>query len=151
MSDTTIPPDLASMPWRSRSRTSVRSRSSPSSEPSGDQPKAIAALAEGITSGERFQTLLGITGSGKSATIAWTIEAGPEADAHPGPEQESRRPARPGDARLLPEQPGRVLRVVLRLLPTRGVHPVERHLHREGLLDQRRDRPAPPLGDSLRC
>ncbi|NOY55080.1 MAG: excinuclease ABC subunit UvrB [Actinobacteria bacterium] len=43
-------------------------------QPSGDQPKAIAALAEGINAGERFQTLLGITGSGKSATIAWTIE-----------------------------------------------------------------------------
>ncbi len=43
-------------------------------EPAGDQPKAIASLAEGIDDGERFQTLLGITGSGKSATIAWTIE-----------------------------------------------------------------------------
>ena len=44
-------------------------------DPAGDQPKAIAALAEGINRGDRFQTLLGITGSGKSATIAWTIEA----------------------------------------------------------------------------
>ena len=43
-------------------------------EPAGDQPKAIAALSKGIEEGERFQTLLGITGSGKSATIAWTIE-----------------------------------------------------------------------------
>ncbi|NBV73433.1 MAG: excinuclease ABC subunit UvrB [Actinobacteria bacterium] len=43
-------------------------------DPAGDQPKAIASLAEGIDAGERFQTLLGITGSGKSATIAWTIE-----------------------------------------------------------------------------
>ncbi len=43
-------------------------------EPAGDQPTAIAALAEGIAAGEPFQTLLGITGSGKSATIAWTIE-----------------------------------------------------------------------------
>ncbi|HUP69719.1 MAG TPA: excinuclease ABC subunit UvrB [Acidimicrobiales bacterium] len=43
--------------------------------PAGDQPKAIAQLAEGITRGDRFQTLLGITGSGKSATMAWTIEA----------------------------------------------------------------------------
>ena len=40
----------------------------------GDQPKAIAGLSEGIERGDRFQTLLGITGSGKSATIAWTIE-----------------------------------------------------------------------------
>ena len=43
--------------------------------PAGDQPKAIAQLAEGVQRGDRFQTLLGITGSGKSATIAWTIEA----------------------------------------------------------------------------
>ncbi len=43
--------------------------------PAGDQPKAIAALADGLKRGDRFQTLLGITGSGKSATIAWTIEA----------------------------------------------------------------------------
>ncbi|MDP8953605.1 MAG: excinuclease ABC subunit UvrB [Actinomycetota bacterium] len=43
-------------------------------QPAGDQPKAIDALAEGVERGDRFQTLLGITGSGKSATIAWTIE-----------------------------------------------------------------------------
>jgi len=43
--------------------------------PAGDQPAAIAQLTEGVTRGDRFQTLLGITGSGKSATIAWTIEA----------------------------------------------------------------------------
>jgi len=42
--------------------------------PAGDQPKATAALSEGIQRGDRYQTLLGITGSGKSATIAWTIE-----------------------------------------------------------------------------
>ena len=43
-------------------------------QPAGDQPKAIELLTEGINRGDRFQTLLGITGSGKSATIAWTIE-----------------------------------------------------------------------------
>src|SRR5918992_3067384 len=43
-------------------------------EPAGDQPAAIGALSESITNGERYQTLLGITGSGKSATVAWTIE-----------------------------------------------------------------------------
>ncbi len=43
--------------------------------PAGDQPTAIAELSEGVRRGDRFQTLLGITGSGKSATIAWTIEA----------------------------------------------------------------------------
>ena len=43
--------------------------------PSGDQPEAIAALVRGAERGDRYQTLLGITGSGKTATIAWTIEA----------------------------------------------------------------------------
>ena len=43
-------------------------------QPAGDQPKAIQQLAAGVEGGERFMTLLGITGSGKSATIAWTIE-----------------------------------------------------------------------------
>ncbi len=43
-------------------------------EPAGDQPEAISRLVEGIRRGERFQTLLGITGSGKSATVAWLIE-----------------------------------------------------------------------------
>jgi excinuclease ABC subunit B len=44
-------------------------------KPAGDQPTAIATLAQGINDGLRFQTLEGITGSGKTATIAWTIEA----------------------------------------------------------------------------
>ncbi|HSH22875.1 MAG TPA: excinuclease ABC subunit UvrB [Acidimicrobiales bacterium] len=42
--------------------------------PAGDQPQAVEALAEGLAKGYRFQTLLGITGSGKSATTAWAIE-----------------------------------------------------------------------------
>jgi len=41
--------------------------------PAGDQPEAIESLAEGVAAGERFQTLLGITGSGKSFTIAQVI------------------------------------------------------------------------------
>ncbi|MDE3087473.1 MAG: excinuclease ABC subunit UvrB [Acidobacteriota bacterium] len=41
--------------------------------PAGDQPGAIGALSEGLRRGDRFQTLLGITGSGKTATMAWTI------------------------------------------------------------------------------
>ncbi|HUA96676.1 MAG TPA: DEAD/DEAH box helicase family protein, partial [Acidimicrobiales bacterium] len=43
--------------------------------PAGDQPEAIAALASGIARGDRYQTLRGVTGSGKTATIAWTVEA----------------------------------------------------------------------------
>lgn len=43
-------------------------------KPTGDQPTAIAQLSEGITSQERYQTLLGVTGSGKTFTVANVIE-----------------------------------------------------------------------------
>ena len=39
-------------------------------EPAGDQPTAIASLVEGLNNGEMWQTLLGVTGSGKTFTIA---------------------------------------------------------------------------------
>ena len=42
--------------------------------PKGDQPAAIKKLKNGIDNNIDFQTLMGITGSGKSATIAWLIE-----------------------------------------------------------------------------
>jgi excinuclease ABC subunit B len=42
--------------------------------PAGDQPTAIADLTEGVEAGDRFQTLLGITGSGKTRTVASVIE-----------------------------------------------------------------------------
>lgn len=43
-------------------------------QPSGDQPAAIKALADKVTSGEKDTVLLGATGTGKSATTAWLIE-----------------------------------------------------------------------------
>ena len=42
-------------------------------QPTGDQPEAIRALTEGILAGERAQTLLGVTGSGKTFTMANVI------------------------------------------------------------------------------
>ena len=41
--------------------------------PTGDQPEAIAALVDGINRGDRMQTLLGVTGSGKTFTMANVI------------------------------------------------------------------------------
>ncbi|HYH12170.1 MAG TPA: DEAD/DEAH box helicase family protein, partial [Thermomicrobiales bacterium] len=43
-------------------------------QPTGDQPKAIEELTEGLQQGERFQTLLGVTGSGKTFTMANVIQ-----------------------------------------------------------------------------
>ena len=68
------------MPWKKYSRPPLANPADRPFQvvsdfaPAGDQPKAIELLSEGLRRGDRFQTLLGITGSGKSATIAWTIE-----------------------------------------------------------------------------
>lgn len=43
-------------------------------EPTGDQPQAIKKLSEGIEAGEKYQTLLGVTGSGKTFTMAKVVE-----------------------------------------------------------------------------
>src|SRR3954452_7809199 len=43
-------------------------------KPTGDQPGAIAELSAGLEAGERYQTLLGATGTGKTATMAWIVE-----------------------------------------------------------------------------
>ena len=43
-------------------------------KPTGDQPQAIEYLAKGIEEGKKFQTLLGVTGSGKTFTMANIIE-----------------------------------------------------------------------------
>ena len=43
-------------------------------QPSGDQPKAIKALSDGVVSGDKNQILLGVTGSGKTFTMANVIQ-----------------------------------------------------------------------------
>ena len=43
-------------------------------KPTGDQPKAIEYLSNGIKEGKKFQTLLGVTGSGKTFTMANIIQ-----------------------------------------------------------------------------
>ncbi|HZO50509.1 MAG TPA: excinuclease ABC subunit UvrB [Gaiellaceae bacterium] len=49
-------------------------RASAAYAPTGDQPKAIDEIAASVAAGNRFQTLLGATGTGKTATMAWIIE-----------------------------------------------------------------------------
>jgi excinuclease ABC subunit B len=43
-------------------------------QPAGDQPEAIRQLVEGVNEGERYQTLLGVTGSGKTFTMANVVQ-----------------------------------------------------------------------------
>ena len=42
--------------------------------PTGDQPRAIESLTKSLRAGDEYQTLLGATGTGKTATMAWIIE-----------------------------------------------------------------------------
>ena len=50
------------------------SRHPPATSPPGDQPRAVEELSRSLQAGERYQTLLGATGTGKTATMAWIIE-----------------------------------------------------------------------------
>ena len=115
--------------------------------PAGDQPTAIAAdhradqrRGEGHRPARRDRHRQ--DGDGRVGG-----RAAPAPRARHAAQQDPRRPVRQRAARDDAEQRGRVLRLLLRLLPARGVHPADRHLHREGLLDQRRGRAAAALRD----
>ncbi|CAM5304038.1 UvrABC system protein B [Streptomyces hirsutus] len=118
-------------------------------QPSGDQPTAIADLARRIEAGEKDVVLLGATGTGKSATTAWMIEKLQRPTLVMAPNKTLAAQTGQRVPRAAPEQRGRILRLVLRLLPARGVRPAVGHLHREGLLGQRGGRAAAPLRDQL--
>ena len=80
-------------------------------QPAGDQPQAIAELIDGLLRGERDQVLLGVTGSGKTFTMAHVIAAPAAPGADPGAQQDPGGPALRRDEELLPEQRGRVFRL----------------------------------------
>ena len=75
----------------------------------------------------------------------------PAPAARPGDlaQQDAGRPALQRVQVVLPGERRRVLRLLLRLLPARGLHPAVGHLHREGRARQRRDRPHAPLRHHL--
>ena len=114
--------------------------------PAGDQPKAIDALAEGIDRGDRFQTLLGITGSGKSATIAWTIEQVQRPTLVIAPNKSLAAQLANEFREFFPDNRVEYFVCYYDYYQPEAYIAVERHLHREGLVGQRRDRPAAPLG-----
>ena len=115
-------------------------------EPKGDQPQAIEELVKGVRAQERDQVLLGVTGSGKTFTMAKVIEATQRPALGSRAQQDAGRAALRRVQELLPRQRGRVFRLLLRLLPARSLRPAHRHLYREGIRHQRADRPHAPLG-----
>ena len=68
--------------------------------------------------------------------------------AHPRAEQDFGRAALRRVQVVLPRQRGGIFRLLLRLLPAGSLRAAHRHLHREGILDQRADRPHAPFGDA---
>ncbi len=90
-------------------------------EPAGSQPKAIESLVQGVRDGDRYQVLLGVTGSGKTFTMAKTIEALGKPTLVMAPQQNPRRTACERAQRILSQQRRGLLRLVLRLLSARGI------------------------------
>src|SRR5437868_10856151 len=68
-------PDASAGPLRSKTREMPKFELDSAYRPTADQPQAIASLAEGIEDRERFLTLLGATGTGKTMTMAGVVEA----------------------------------------------------------------------------
>ena len=99
------------------------------------------------TRGERYLTLLGATGTGKTMTMAATVEAVQKPALVIAHNKTLAAQLCNEFRTYFPAQRGRVLRLLLRLLPARGVRPEQGPLHREGLGDQPGDRPPAALGD----
>ena len=116
-------------------------------KPAGDQPRAIAELSAGLLRGDRFQTLLGRHRLRQDDVGRQRHQGARPADARALAQQDARGAAVRGAQELLPAQRGRVLHLVLRLLPARSVRPDDRHVHREGRVDQRGHRPPAPARD----
>ena len=117
-------------------------------DPKGDQPQAIAELVEGVRRHDRTQVLLGVTGSGKTFTMAKVIEETQRPALILAPNKTLAAQLYGEFKKLLSRQRRRVFRLLLRLLPAGSLYPAHRHLYREGFLDQRADRPHAPCGDA---
>ena len=117
-------------------------------EPKGDQPTAIKELVEGISRNDRTQVLLGVTGSRQDLHHGQGDRGDAAPRHHPGAEQDAGGAALWRVQELLPRQRRGIFRQLLRLLPARGLCAADRHLYREGFLDQRADRPHAPFGDA---
>ena len=117
-------------------------------EPKGDQPTAIKELVEGIDRNDRTQVLLGVTGSGKTYTMAKVIEATQRPAIILAPNKTLAAQLYGEFKSFFPDNAVEYFVSLLRLLPARSLRPAHRHLHRKGLFHQRADRPHAPLGDA---
>ena len=108
--------------------------------PAGDQPPVIAEITRRVQAGDEDTVLLGATGTGKTATVAWIAERLQRPVLVMLPNKTLAAQFANELREMLPQQRGRVLRLLLRLLPARSVRPADRYLHREGLLHHQKPR-----------
>ena len=116
-------------------------------QPAGDQPAAIEELVGAGPLRQRARPgAAGRHGFGQDLHYGKVIEALQRPGADPGAQQDAGGTALRRDERLFSGKRGGIFRLLLRLLPARGLHPPHRHLYREGFLHQRGDRPHAPCG-----
>ncbi len=117
-------------------------------EPRGDQPGHRASCSTGSSAATSTRCCSASPAPARPSRSRNVIAQ------HAAPDADHRAQQDAGGAALrrvqgaLPRERRRVLRQLLRLLPARGLRPVDRHVHREGLDHQRRDRSHAPLGDA---
>ena len=85
-----------------RPSSTTASHSSPTSSCAATRPRAVPELVDGLERGDKHQVLLGVTGSGKTFTMAQVIARGEPADAGDGPQQDAGGAALPGVPAVLP-------------------------------------------------
>ena len=100
--------------------------------PAGDQPAAIKQLVEGLKSGRKAQTLMGVTGSGKTFTMANIIQAAVNRPTLVLSHNKTLAAQLYSEFKeFFPNNAVQLFRQLLRLLPAGGLHPAARHLHRK--------------------
>ena len=116
-------------------------------EPTGDQPAAIERLTDGLAKGVRHQTLLGATGTGKTATLAWTIAQHNKPTLVLAHNKTLAAQLYAEFREFFPENAVEYFVSYFDYYQPEAYLPRIGHVHREGLVAQRRDRPAPPCRD----
>ena len=104
-------------------------------KPRGDQGQAIAKLIKSVEAGNRHQTLLGVTGSGKTFTVANVIREVDRPTLVISHNKTLAAQLYSEFKQFFPQQRGRIFRQLFRLLPAGSLHPALRHLHRERFVD----------------
>ena len=103
-------------------------------EPTGDQPQAIEKLVKGFKEGNQFETLLGVTGSGKTFTMANVIQALNKPTliiSH----NKTLAGQLYGEMKEFSGKCGRIFCILLRLLPAGGICATVGHLYSKGFFD----------------